>query len=55
VPSPLDTARWTIVPDRHPGDETVIDDGTGRAADRLREIPAVGRDGGLPLPGFLEE
>jgi cytochrome c peroxidase len=45
-----------FVADGHLGDETaVVDDGSGRAVDRLVEIPEVGRDGGLPLPGFLEE
>jgi cytochrome c peroxidase len=44
-----------FVPDGHAGDaRAVADDGTGTAQDRLREIPAVGRDGGAPLPGFLE-
>lgn len=44
-----------FVPDGHVGDATaVVDDGTGVAVDRMREIPAVGRDGGPPLPGFLE-
>jgi cytochrome c peroxidase len=44
-----------LVPDGHEVSEgRVVDDGTGTAVDRLREIPAVGRDGGPPLPGFLE-
>ncbi len=44
-----------FVPDGHEGDGVaVVDDGNGVAVDRLREIPAVGRDGGPPLPGFLE-
>jgi hypothetical protein len=45
-----------FVPDGHAGDDTeVVDDGTGRAVDRMVEIPAVGRDGGTPLPRFLRE
>jgi hypothetical protein len=44
-----------FVPDGHAGDEhAVADDGTGTARDRMTEIPAVGRDGGAPLPGFLD-
>jgi cytochrome c peroxidase len=44
-----------FVPDGHQGDEAaVVDDGTGTARDRLREIPAVGGRGGRPLRGFLE-
>jgi cytochrome c peroxidase len=44
-----------FVPDGHAGDSTAtVDDGTGTAVDVLREIPAVGRDGGPPLAGFLE-
>jgi cytochrome c peroxidase len=45
-----------LVPDGHEGDgEQLVDDGTGTATDRLRELSAVGAAGGLPLPGFLEE
>ncbi|MCW5890613.1 MAG: cytochrome C peroxidase [bacterium] len=44
-----------FVPDGHVGEDgAVVDDGTGVAPDRVREIPAVGRDGGPPLAGFLE-
>jgi len=44
-----------FVPDGHEDDGTgVVDDGTGVGVDRVREIPAVGRAGGAPLPGFLE-
>jgi hypothetical protein len=44
-----------FVPDGHEGDgQAVVDDGTGAAVDRMREVPAVGRDGGPALPGFLE-
>jgi cytochrome c peroxidase len=41
-----------LVPDGHA--EPIADDGTGAAIDAMREIPAVGRDGGPPSPGFLE-
>ncbi|MBY0274053.1 cytochrome C peroxidase [Candidatus Binatia bacterium] len=44
-----------FVPDGHGDDELDLrDDGRGIAVDRLREIAAVGRDGGPPLPRFLE-
>lgn len=45
-----------FVPNGHPGDSgsTVDDDGDGRADDVMVEIPAVGAEGGSPLPGFLE-
>lgn len=32
----------------------VVRESDGTARDRMREIPAVGRQGGAPLPGFLE-
>lgn len=39
----------------HPGDQnSVVDDGTGKATDELIEIPAVGRNGGNGTPNFLE-
>jgi cytochrome c peroxidase len=41
-----------VVPDGHV--EPIVDDGSGAAVDVLREIPAVGRDGAPPLPGFLD-
>ncbi|HEV7731181.1 MAG TPA: cytochrome c peroxidase [Candidatus Binatia bacterium] len=41
-----------FVPDGHV--EPIVDDGNGAAVDVLREVAAVGRDGGPPLPGFLE-
>ncbi len=45
-----------FVPDGHWGtQERVFDLGGGRALDRILEIPAVGRDGGRPLPRFLED
>ncbi|MFN6498203.1 MAG: cytochrome-c peroxidase [Nostoc sp. DedQUE01] len=50
-----------FVPNGHPGDQNAVvvdhnvktDDGTKQAADSLLEIPAVGRNGGKPLPNFL--
>jgi cytochrome c peroxidase len=43
-----------FIPDGHPGTQTsVTNDGTGKATDTLLEIPAVGRNGGTPLPTFL--
>jgi cytochrome c peroxidase len=45
-----------FVPNGHVGDalRSADEDGDGRADDRLVEIPAVGRTGGSPLPGFLQ-
>jgi hypothetical protein len=45
-----------FVPDGHPGDHlAVTNDGTGKATDQFREIPAVGAHGlPVPLPNFLE-
>lgn len=45
-----------FVPNGHPGDSngTVDADRDGRADDVLIMIPAVGAEGGTPLPGFLE-
>lgn len=44
-----------FVPDGHVGSQTrVYDRGGGAAMDALRHIPAVGRNGGRPLPRFLE-
>jgi len=44
------------VPNGHPGSSTwTIDaDYDGLADDRIVEIPAVGAEGGDPLPGFLK-
>lgn len=50
-----------FVPNGHPGDQNAVaidgtvktSDGTTQAADALLEIPAVGRNGGNPLPNFL--
>ena len=45
-----------FVPNGHRGDSTQVADanGDGAADDELIVIPAVGADGGAPLPGFLE-
>jgi cytochrome c peroxidase len=45
-----------FVPNGHPGDSTQTSDtnGDGLADDRMIMIPAVGAEGGAPLPGFLE-
>jgi cytochrome c peroxidase len=46
-----------FVPDGHPGDDVRVTEDAqrpGQAEDALREIPAVGRQGGRPLPAFLE-
>ena len=45
-----------FVPNGHPGDSisTTDADGDGLADDLMVEIPAVGAEGGAPLPGFLE-
>jgi cytochrome c peroxidase len=45
-----------FVPNGHPGDAaaTADADGDGLADDVMLEIPAVGAQGGDPLPGFLE-
>jgi len=58
--SPFDHPQL-FVPKGHPGDQNAVtidtnvttSDGTTQAADALLEIPAVGRDGGNPLPNFL--
>jgi cytochrome c peroxidase len=43
-----------FIPSGHPGNQnSVTNDGTGQATDKLVEIPAVGRNGGNPLPNFL--
>jgi cytochrome c peroxidase len=44
-----------FVPNGHPGDTTSVTQKNGQAVDSLLEIPATGRDGGLVLPGFLED
>jgi cytochrome c peroxidase len=46
-----------FVPNGHPGDSssTIDADGNGLADDLMVEIPAVGAEGGDPLPGFLED
>jgi len=45
-----------FVPNGHPGGSKSTTDTNkdGLADDRMIEIPAVGAEGGLPLPGFLE-
>jgi cytochrome c peroxidase len=45
-----------FVPNGHPGGpkSTIDDNKDGLADDRMVEIPAVGAEGGPPLPGFLE-
>lgn len=54
-----DRVRYRRAPFDHPqifvpdGQEPV-DDGSGRATDVMREIPAVGASGGPPLASFLE-
>lgn len=41
-------------PNGHPGNEqTVNNNGMGKATENLVEIPAVGHNGGAPLPNFL--
>jgi hypothetical protein len=44
------------VPNGHSGDTLAVTDanGDGLADDRMVVIPAVGAEGGKPLPGFLE-
>jgi cytochrome c peroxidase len=45
-----------FVPNGHPGDSisTTDADEDGLADDQMVEIPAVGAEGGAPLPGFME-
>ena len=45
-----------FVPNGHPGNSssTTDADGDGLADDLMVEIPAVGAEGGVPLPGFME-
>jgi hypothetical protein len=45
-----------FVPNGHPGNSssTTDADGDGLTDDLMVEIPAVGAQGGAPLPGFLE-
>jgi cytochrome c peroxidase len=44
-----------FVPNGHPGDDRAVVHVNQRAVDTFLMIPAVGRDGGSPLPGFLED
>jgi hypothetical protein len=43
-----------FVPNGHPGNETSVVHVNQRAVDTLLRVPAVGRDGADPLPGFLD-
>jgi cytochrome c peroxidase len=43
-----------FVPNGHPGDENSVAQVNQRARDSFQMIPAVGRNGADPLPGFLE-
>ena len=43
-----------FVPDGHPGDDRSVAQEDGQAVDSMLEIPATGRRGGPPLPGFLD-
>lgn len=54
-----DRVRYRRAPFDHPqlfvpDGQQLVDDGTGRATDVMREIPAVGAQGGPALPSFLE-
>ncbi len=43
-----------FIPNGHPGNQnSVTPDANGKATDQLLRIPAVGRNGGAPLPTFL--
>ena len=46
-----------FVPNGHPGDHIAVEDvdSDGNADDSMIEIPAVGADGGAPLPSFHEQ
>lgn len=45
-----------FIPNGHPGDQnSVTDDGTGKATDTFLELPAVGRNGSKGHPNFLEK
>jgi cytochrome c peroxidase len=44
-----------FVPDGHPGDSRSVMQNNGQAMDSMVEIPPTGRNGGRPLPGFLED
>lgn len=52
--APFDHPQF-FVPNGHPGDHvSVTDDGLGNATDAFMEIPAIGADGGDPLPRFSD-
>jgi cytochrome c peroxidase len=44
-----------FVPNGHPGDHRSVAQRNGQAVDSLLEIPATGKNGSRPLPGFLED
>jgi cytochrome c peroxidase len=44
-----------FVPNGHPGNSQSVSQRNGQAVDSLLEIPATGRNGARPLPGFLED
>lgn len=44
-----------FIPNGHVGNtSSVTDNGDGEAEDEMLELPATGRNGGVPLPNFLE-
>ena len=43
-----------FIPNGHIGNESSVINVFGNAADNFKEIPATGRNGGAPLPAFLE-
>jgi cytochrome c peroxidase len=52
--APFDHPQLFIT-DGHKGNKNAVtDDGTGKAEDRYIEIPAVGRNGGVGTPNFLQ-
>ncbi len=51
--APFDNPQL-FVPNGHIGDDMAVMSANGVAIDRLVEIPATGRNGGAPLPKFLE-
>lgn len=51
--APFDHPQLLVSNGHQGNDKYVIDDGTGKAKLECLEIPAVGRNGGNPLPNFL--